>query len=77
MAEPVLDRPGVDPIVGQLVTAGVSQHVEMHREWQARALADDLDLPIDGIGCEGRAALSREDVAAGYSLRRQYAQLVA
>jgi hypothetical protein len=26
------------------------QHMEMHREWQARALADELDLPIDGIG---------------------------
>jgi hypothetical protein len=70
MAEPVLDRPGVDPIVGQLVAAGLPQYVEMHWEWQACALADDLDLPIDGIRREGRAALSREDVAAmGYSLR--------
>jgi len=33
MAEPVLNGPGIDPIVGQLVAAGVPQHVEMHREW--------------------------------------------
>src|SRR5262249_52805925 len=56
------------------------QHVEMHRERQACALTDNLDLPIDGIRREGRAALSREDVAAiGIFLaeRRQHAQLVA
>ena len=59
-----MDGPGVDSIVGQLVAAGVPQHVEMHCERQVRALADDLDLPIDGIRCEGRAALRGEDVAA-------------
>jgi hypothetical protein len=37
MGELVLDRPGVDPIIGQLVAAGVPQHVEMHRERQACA----------------------------------------
>jgi hypothetical protein len=36
-----------------LVAAGVPQHVEMHRERQACALAEDLDLPFDGIRRDG------------------------
>jgi hypothetical protein len=37
------------------------QHVEMHRQGKAGTLADDLDLAIDGIRRERRAALGGED----------------
>ena len=36
VAGPILDRPGIDPVVGQLVAARVAQHVEVDRQRQAR-----------------------------------------
>jgi hypothetical protein len=35
VAEVMLDRPRVSPIVGQFVAGGVAQHVRMHRECDA------------------------------------------
>src|SRR6516165_9182074 len=78
--EPVLDRAGVDAVIGELVAAGMPQHVEMHRKRNTRSLADDLDQPVDRIRREWRAALRGEDIAAVrvlLSKRRQHAELVA
>jgi hypothetical protein len=55
--EPILNCPRVDAVVGQLVTAAMPQHVEVHRQRQAGTLADNLDQPVDGIRRERRAAL--------------------
>ena len=62
MPEPVLDRPGVDAVIGELVAAGMPQHVEMHRKRNAGPLADDLDQPVDRVRRERRAALRGKDV---------------
>ena len=56
MTEPVLDRAGVDAVVGQLVAATMPEHVEMHRKRDAGPLADELDQPLDRIRRERRAA---------------------
>jgi hypothetical protein len=52
VAEPILDRPGIDPVVGQLVAARVAQRVEVDRQRQLGAVADVLDQPVDGVGGE-------------------------
>jgi hypothetical protein len=39
MAQPVLDRTGADAVIGQLLAATMPQHVEVHRQRQAGALA--------------------------------------
>ena len=78
--KPVLDRAGVDAVIGELVAAGMPQHVEMHRKRNARPLADDLDQPVDRIRREWRAALAGDDIAAVrvfLSKRRQHAEFVA
>ena len=80
VAEPILDRPGIDPVVGQLVAARVAQHVEVDRPRQLGAVADVLDQPVDGVGGERRPALGGEHVAVvGERLtqRRQHPQLIA
>jgi len=64
VAKPILDRPGVNAVIGELITAGMAEHVEVLRERQARALADDLDQPVDCIRHKRRAALGGEDIAA-------------
>jgi hypothetical protein len=43
VAEPVLNRASVDCVIGELVAAAVPRHVEVHRQREAGALADDLD----------------------------------
>jgi hypothetical protein len=53
-----LDRPGIDPVVGQLVAARVAKHVEVDRQRQLGAVAGVLDQPVDGVGGERRPALS-------------------
>jgi len=53
--KPVLNRPSVYPIIGELVAAGMPKHVEMHRKRNARTLTDDLHQPIDGIRRKRRA----------------------
>jgi hypothetical protein len=57
MPEPILNGPRINAVIGELVAAGMPQHVEVDRERQASTLADDLDQPIDGIRRERRAAL--------------------
>jgi hypothetical protein len=39
VTEIVLDRPRVLAIVGELITAGMPQHVAENEEWEARGLA--------------------------------------
>jgi hypothetical protein len=80
VSQPVLDRPGVDAIIGQLVAAAMPHHVKMYRQGQLGSLADRLHKPVDGIWCEWRAALGREDVASVREFLAkgsQHAQLVA
>ena len=62
VAEPVLCRPGIDAVVGELVPARMLQHVEMEGYRQAGTLADDLHQPVDGVRRERGAALAGEDV---------------
>jgi hypothetical protein len=45
MAEPALDRPGVVPLIGKGVAAGVPQHVRVRLELQAGADGGALDHP--------------------------------
>ena len=43
VAEVVLQSAGIVAVVGELVTAGVAQHVWMDREWHLGGLAEALD----------------------------------
>jgi hypothetical protein len=60
VAEIVLDGPRVVVVIGELVAAGVAQHVDVNREAELRPFADVLDLPIEGIRREWGAALTGE-----------------
>jgi hypothetical protein len=62
MAEPSLDRPGVVALVGQGVAAGVTKHVGMRLELQARTGGGTLDHPGKAGGRERGTALADEDV---------------
>lgn len=46
------------PALASAVAAAVSQHVDVHREWKAGAVADALYQLVDGVRRE-RAAASR------------------
>ena len=62
MAEVVLDRTGVVPLVGELEAAGMTQHVRVHMEPEIRLVAGaSYDFPHRGAG-HCAAALGREDV---------------
>jgi hypothetical protein len=58
VAEPVLNRPGVDAVIGQLIATAVPQHVEMHRQSKAGTLADDLDQAERAKLCKRMPQLS-------------------
>ena len=49
MTQPILNSPCIVTGVRQCVAAAVPQHVCMHREVGAGALAESLDKPIDGV----------------------------
>jgi len=43
VAKPVLNGPGINPIIRELVAAATPQHVEMHRNFfAARTRADEV-----------------------------------
>src|SRR5262245_62562557 len=63
MSEVVLERPGVAPIVGELVACGVSEHVRMHREWQRAGLADPRQCLTDAGLSHRCLTLGLEDMA--------------
>jgi hypothetical protein len=50
MAEPSLDRPGVVPLVGEGVAAGVAQHVGMGLDLKVGASRGSLDSGEAGCG---------------------------
>jgi hypothetical protein len=56
MPKPILDCPRVVAVIRQLVAAGVAQHVDVHRERKAGALADALDKTVHRVGVKGRRA---------------------
>jgi hypothetical protein len=56
MPKPILDSPGVDAVICELVAAAMSEHVKVHRQRETSTLADDHDEPVDGIGRERRPA---------------------
>jgi hypothetical protein len=57
MAEIMLKRPGIMPIVGELVPAGVPEHVRVNREWHLGSLTEPLDEPVEADGAHRSAAL--------------------
>jgi hypothetical protein len=74
MAEPALDRPGVVPLVGEGVAAGVPQHVRVGLELKAGASGRSLDHPGEAGRGERRAALADEDEGRRRGLAMQPAQ---
>ena len=52
MAEVVLQSAGIVAVVGELVTAGVAQHVWMDREWHLGGLAEALDEMMEAHGAD-------------------------
>jgi hypothetical protein len=69
VAEPVLNRPGVDAVIGQLIATAVPQHVEMHRQSKAGTLADDLDQAERAKLCKRMPQLSCKPPWPGYRRR--------
>ena len=74
MAEPILDGPRVVSGVRQGVAAAVAEHVGMHREIEASALANAFYQAIDGVRRERAAALGRKHKAAVRELPAKLAQ---
>jgi hypothetical protein len=64
MAEPVLNSPRIVAVVGQLIAAGVAQHMDVDRERQPRTPTNALDKPIDGVCRKRAAAFGGENVGA-------------
>ena len=58
VAEIVLDGPRIVAVMGELVAAGVPQHVDVNREAELGPFANVLDLPIDGVRRERRVPRS-------------------
>ena len=62
MAEPSLDRPGVMPLVGEGLAAGVTKHVRMRLQFETKPSAcRPLNHPRKAGSRERRAALADED----------------
>jgi hypothetical protein len=51
------------PCIRYSVAAGMPEHVTVNWEGKAGTLANTLDKPIDGVGCERAAPLGRKDEA--------------
>jgi hypothetical protein len=62
--EPCLQRPGIVPLVGKLITATVAQHVRMDREGHSSSLAEALDQGMEALRRHGRTTLRDEHVRA-------------
>ena len=74
MAKIVVDRPGVPPIVGQLVAARVTQHMAADLEREARRLSSPRNHPLVTCHAQGCQALGGEHVEPRLSLPLQAAQ---
>ena len=57
VAEVVLERPGIVPIVGELVPAGVPEHVRVYREWHSGGFTEALHQPMEADGAHRATAL--------------------
>jgi hypothetical protein len=53
MSEPALDRPGVVPLVGEGVAAGVAEHVRVRLELQAAAGSSESRKIRHESNCRG------------------------
>jgi len=62
MTEIMLERASIVAIVGELVAAGVPEHVRVDAEWHLRGLTEALDEPVEAYGAYGPAALRNEYV---------------
>jgi hypothetical protein len=62
VAEVVLDRPGIVPVVGQLVAAAMPQHVAVDEEWEAGNLASAGNHALVAGHGQRRQTLADEDV---------------
>src|SRR5215813_5252325 len=62
VAQIVLDRSGVPPIVSQLVAARVAQHMAADLEGEARPLASARNHALITCHAQGRQALGSEHV---------------
>ncbi len=62
MTEPSLNRPGVVPLVGEGITAGVAKHVRVSLQLKAETPSSrPLDHPGKARGRERRATLADKD----------------
>src|SRR5258708_10465256 len=81
VAQIVLQRPGIDAVVGELVASGMSEHVRVRLEGEPRLLAGPLYQAGEPGRREGRLAFRHEDeIAARYRLSLEppeRAQLIA
>src|SRR5690348_16217059 len=68
VTEPRLNSPRVIPRIGERIAAGMSQHVDVHRERQTGALGYGLHKQVDGIRGERSAALRRKHIPTELAL---------
>jgi len=62
VAEVRLQRPGIDPVIGEFKAGGVAQHVRMDREAELGGFAGALSHAEEACGAERRCSLAGEDV---------------
>jgi hypothetical protein len=60
VAKVMLQRAGIVPIVGELIAAGVTQHVRMNAKWHFGGLSETLDKPMEADWADRSAALGDE-----------------
>jgi hypothetical protein len=75
MAEPPLDRPGVVALIGERIAAGVTEHVRMRLQLEARGHGRPLDHPGKAGGRERRAVLADEDEGRRHALALETSQM--
>ena len=61
MPEPSLNCPGVVPLVGERIAAGMAKHMGVRLQFEAGASGRTLDHPGEARGRERRAALADEN----------------
>jgi hypothetical protein len=70
VTEIMLNCPRVVPIIGELVTAGMPQHVAVDRERETRGLAGTGNHPLIARNAQWRTPLGNKDVdARGFPLQ--------
>ena len=59
----VLERPGIMPIVGELVAGGMPEHVRVNWEWELRGLSSPGDRFQKSCRRSGTTALGHENIS--------------